>query len=481
MSASQNQSASIFRTGQAAFIPGETNSIVPNILHASPLSPRLYADAAISPGANFNQIKYLGANYIKIIEVTITPMDSHIPRRKQPSVWLGAGSPAKMANLRELSVDDALPPSPPPPEPAQSAPESTLAPAPVVPLPVFPAPVLPESVLSETIPAPPAFTDRSTGLLIFGIIQIILGLLAALMIPFAMLGAFMSRLVPGSAGMRPGQVVSGIVTYAVIAAVLVTLGVGSVQAKRWARALTLVTSWYGLAIGALVTILFTVVLPVGMRTVMAQAQQNSPDAASPGLSTAVMATIVTIIIVFAAFFLIVVPLAFVIFYGRKDVELTCRYRDPVERWTDRTPLPVLGASVVLFVGAVFMLATGITTPVFPFFGRYLTGVAGSVCFFGLAALDFYLAVALFRLRTAGWWIAVAAAFIRMVSMALTYGRADLTQAYSKMGMSESEVRMLNSTPLFRSHVILWWGLLSGILLLGYLLWLKRYFKSTGNL
>jgi hypothetical protein len=473
MSADQNQSASIPKTGQTTFTTDETNSIVPNILPASSLSPRLYADAVISPGANFNQIKYLGANYKKIIEPTTTPMDSHIPRRKQPSVWLVGGSPAKMANLRELSVDDALPPSPPPPEPAQSAPEPTLA----QPAPVLPAHVLSGPVLPETIPPQPTYTDRGTGLLIFGIIQIILGLLAALMIPFAMLGAFMSRLVPGGAAMRPGQIVSGIVTYAVIAAALITLGVGSVQAKRWARALTLVTSWYGLAIGALVTILFTAVLPVGMRTVMAQAQQNSPDAASPGLSTAVMATIVTIIIVFAAFFLIAVPLGFVIFYGRKDVELTCRYRDPVERWTDRAPLPVLGASVVLFVGAFFMLATGVTTPVFPFFGRYLTGIAGAVCFLAFAALDLYLSVALFRLRIVGWWIAVSAAFVRIVSMALTYGRADLSQAYSKIGMSESEVRMLNSTPLFRSHVILWWGLLSGILLFGYLLWLKRYFKS----
>jgi len=333
-------------------------------------------------------------------------------------------------------------------------------------MPQAPAPIAP----------PPAFTDRSTGLLIFGIIQIILGLLAALMIPFAMLGAFMSRLVPGAAGMRPGQVVSGIVTYAVIAAALITLGVGSVQAKRWARALTLVTAWYGLIMGSLITILLTAVLPVSMRSVMAQAQQNSPDAASPGLSAAVVAIIVTLIIVFVAFFLIVVPLALVIFYGRKDVDLTCRHRDPVERWTDHTPLPVLGASAVLFIGAFFLLSAGITTPIFPFFGRYLTGIAGAGCFFAFAALDLYLSVALFRLRIAGWWIAVVAALVRIVSMALTYGRADLMRAYSKMGMSGSELQMLNSTPLFRSHVILWWGLLSGILLFGYLLFLKRYFK-----
>jgi len=336
--------------------------------------------------------------------------------------------------------------------------------------------------LPETLPPPPAYTDRSTGLLIFGIIQIILGLLAALMIPFAMLGAFMSRLVPGGTGMRPGQVVSGVVTYAVLAAAFIVVGIGSVQTKRWARALTLVTSWYGLGIGTLSTIFLTAALPVSMRGFMAEAQRNGPSPSYPGASagvpTAVMAVIVTLIILFVAFFAIMVPLAFVIFYGRKDVELTCRDRDPVERWTDRTPLPVLGASVFLTVGAFFLLTTALTTPLFPFFGRYVTGIPGALSLLAFAALDTYLAVALFRLQSTAWWITIVTAFIRILSMVITYARADLMQAYSKLGFSESELHMLNSTPVFRSHVILWWGLLSSVLFCAYLLFLKRYFKPS---
>jgi hypothetical protein len=117
-------------------------------------------------------------------------------------------------------------------------------------------------------------------------------------------------------------------------------------------------------------------------------------------------------------------------------------------------------------------------PMFPFFGRYLTGLAGSLCFIVMAALDTYLAIALYRLQSSGWWIAVFAAVIRVVSVALTYARADLMQAYSKMGMSEAQLQMLNSNPMLRGHVFLWWGLLSMLLFLGYLLWLKRYFTAT---
>jgi hypothetical protein len=351
--------------------------------------------------------------------------------------------------------------------PAESSPEpqpaSEIAPA-----------IASVAAVAAPISAAPTYRDRSTGLVIFGVAQIVLGLMAALMVPFAALGAFMSRLTPGG-GMRPGQYLSGISVYAFAAAVLLALGIGSVQSKRWAHALTLVISWYWLVNGVLVTVLMTAVLPVAVRSVL-QAQQDVAGTPSPQISTGVMAVILTIIIVFAAFFLVVAPIAFVVFYSRKDVAETCRHRDPVSRWTNRTPLPVLGASVVLAVQAAYLLLTGFTTPLFPFFGQYLYGIAGVACFMAVAALDVCLAVALFHLKSAGWWIAIVTVPLRLLSMVLTYARADMMQAYSKMGMSEQQLRMLNSSPLFRGHVLLWWSLLSMVILYGYLLWLKRYFR-----
>ena len=325
-------------------------------------------------------------------------------------------------------------------------------------------------------PQVPTYRDRGTGLVIFGVAQIILGLLAALMVPLVALGAFMSRLSPGGT-MRPGQFLSGAATYGFMAAAMLGLGIGSVQMKRWARALTLVTSWYWLILGTLVTVLLTEVLPVTMRSALAQMKQSGPNAPSPEVSTAVMAVMLTVVIIFMAFFLVVVPIAFVVFYSLKDVAETCRHRDPVERWTDRTPLPVLFASVVLFTGAMYLLVTGVTTPLFPFFGRYLTGVAGAACFLAMGALDVYLAIALFRLQSAAWWIAICTLAIRLFSMALTYARADMMTAYAKIGMSDAQLQMMNSSPMLRGHVLLWWSLLSMVFFFGYLLWLKRYFKA----
>lgn len=337
------------------------------------------------------------------------------------------------------------------------------------------APNQPRPAVLETLPQAPPYRDRGTLLAIFGVVQIIMGLFAALMIPFIALSAFLTRMVPG-ASMRPGQYVSGVASYAFIAAGLLTLGIGSVRMRRWARALTLVVSWYWLVTGVLITVLMTAMLPVVMRNVLRVQQPAAGQ--SPAISEGVMAVIITVVIVFAAVFLIVVPVAFVVFYSRRDVAETCRRRDPVERWTDRLPLPVLGACVVFAVQSLYLLTVGLTTPLFPFFGRYLTGVPGFAAFLVLALLDGFLAIAFSRQSSVGWWIAIATAPVRLASMALTYARADLMQAYSKMGFSDAQIQMLNSNPMFRGHVILWWSLISAILFLGYLIWVKRFLNAA---
>ena len=321
---------------------------------------------------------------------------------------------------------------------------------------------------------PVLYRDRSTGLVIFGVAQIILGLLAALMVPLIGLSAFLSRRVPGAAA-RPGQLISSAAVYLFSAAILIALGIGSLQAKRWARALTLVISWYWLIGGFLVTILLTAVLPVMMRGVL-RALQNAAGPAG-NVSTGVMAVILTVIILLCGFFAVIVPLVFVVFYSRKDVGETCRRRDPGPSWTDRAPLPVLGASVVLGVGALYSLVVGATTPMFPFFGRYVTGLAGATDMVALAALDAYIAVALFRLKATAWWLATVTTGIRLLSLFLTFTRADILQAYSKIGWSDQQLKMMSGNPIFRSHVILWWALVSLCLFFSYLIWLRRYFKA----
>ncbi|MFZ0772647.1 MAG: hypothetical protein WCA49_21370 [Candidatus Sulfotelmatobacter sp.] len=342
--------------------------------------------------------------------------------------------------------------------------------------PQLPQDPAPPAVPDLTVaPAAPAYKDRSTGLSIYGIVEIILGALAALMVPFMLLGAVFSRKMAGGP-LPAGSYVNGICTYAFVAALLITLGIGSIRARRWAWALNLILSWFWLIVGVIATVAMTIFMPAIFAASFRQAAARTPDA--PVMPTGVIAVILTFIIVFLSIFFVILPIAFLLFYRRKDVEETCKQRDPVDRWTDRCPLPVLAVSLLFGTGAAYYLLLAVTTPLMPFFGRYLTGLAGTAALLAVAGIDVFLAYALYRLRLAGWWLAVSALALRMISSTLTFRGAGLLQAYSKMGWSETQLQMMSANPVLRdSSVVLWWSVASMVLFLGYMLWIKRYFSG----
>lgn len=319
----------------------------------------------------------------------------------------------------------------------------------------------------------PAFKDRSSLLIVFGAVQIILGALCALFIPLMLLGVVVSRNAGAPSAPLSSHLVA-VVIYFGLAVSFIWLGVGSIQCRRWAHALTLIASWIGLISGISITIVFTAVLPVSFLAGMHAA--NNQNA---GVSTGVMAAILTFMIVIFAVCLIGIPTAFVIFYSRRNVLETCRRRDPVERWTDRCPLPVLAACVLFISGAVYSLFFGITTPIFPFFGKYITGIPAGIVFVFFAALDFFLAWAVFRRRIFAWWLAVCVIGIRIISYAITFERRNILEAYSRLGWSSASIQMLRQNPIARSGVIQWWGLGVSLVFLGYLIYLKKYFKPAG--
>src|SRR6185437_15618371 len=332
-----------------------------------------------------------------------------------------------------------------------------------------PTPNLPLMNMPSDFASAPSYRDRSTGLTIFGIIHILLGGFCALMCPLALFGLMMSRKISGISTPMASQYL-GVLWYAFLAAIFITLGIGSIQARRWAHALSLILSYIWLIGGSLVVVLLTAIMPVAIRTAMHQG-------GSKEVSAGAMAVILTIGIAFAALFLIALPIAFLVFYSKQDVRETCRQRDPVERWTDRCPLPVLAMSLLFAFTAFYYLATGVAKPLFPFFGVYLTGMRGTIGFLLIAALEAYFARAFFKLKPTGWWVAVLTRGLLLTSAVVTATRTSLMDAYVKMGMSSRELQQLNSNPLAHSKAILFFGLSFSLIFFGYLLWLKKYFKN----
>ena len=121
----------------------------------------------------------------------------------------------------------------------------------------------------------PAYKDRSTGLIIFGILTLLLGCLAGLFMLLMLFGQMMAAKAPDAPPVNHAAMLPGMAVYGLLAVALVWLGIGSIMARRWARALLLIFSWSWLIMG----IFMTAVMPFFMAKVDCQpaAQcQNRP-------------------------------------------------------------------------------------------------------------------------------------------------------------------------------------------------------------
>ncbi len=175
---------------------------------------------------------------------------------------------------------------------------------------------------------------------------------------------------------------------------------------------------------------------------------------------------------------IVIPAILVFFYGSRHVKATCEVRDPVVRWTDRCPLPVLACVLWLVFGAVTMLIAPLAyRGVFPFFGTLLTGPTGSVTYLVLAGLWAYAAWALYHLDRRGWWIIFVALFLFAVSAFITYSRHDVAELHRLMGTPEQQIAELQKVSFLKGKAMAWMTLICTLPFLGYLVYLRKFLRK----
>ncbi|MDP2325565.1 MAG: hypothetical protein Q8N51_16270 [Gammaproteobacteria bacterium] len=273
-----------------------------------------------------------------------------------------------------------------------------------------------------------------------------------------------------AAGMSPKMTLMGMAIYGAIAAWFITMGVGSILARRWARALILVSAWIWLACG-ISGIVFMSLFMGDMFDSMAASGQTPP-----GFAQAIKVTMV----VFSAVFYVALPGSLVLFYRGEEVKATCEYRNPAPSWTDACPLPVL-AHVLLFVTlALSMLLMGGYNWAVPFFGVILSGPAGAAAAIAIAALSAGLAWGACKLKPAALWGSAVLIVAWGASTLVTFARTDLMEFYEKMGMPPQQLDMMR--PLIES------GGLKMTMLIAIPLWMfallalmaytKRYYGGT---
>ncbi|MGA2553793.1 MAG: hypothetical protein ABSF20_03310 [Smithella sp.] len=308
----------------------------------------------------------------------------------------------------------------------------------------------------------PDFRDRKTGLVVCGILEIILGVLCALMA----LDFIVSPTLHNNAAR---SINAGTIARAGFPAILfIWTGIGSIKTRRWARALSLVLSWIWFLAGVGCLILMLVFMP------------NTQDQLSPKGQLSKEITVIAkywipglMAVIYA-----IVPAALVLFYGSRNVKATCELRDPLIRWTDKCPLPVLAVSLTYGLGACLMLSRGFYWWAIPFFGFVLSGMAGSIAALINILLLGYVAWGTYKLKITAWWCAILITVAWALSASITLSRVSLWDLYEKMYFPKQQLEIMTQyiMPHYASIALL--SRVWVVCIAGYLLYARRYFASS---
>ena len=315
----------------------------------------------------------------------------------------------------------------------------------------------------------PGFKDRKTGLVVFGILQILLGAFCALMVPLMILGIVISLLADNASASptNPMMLILPALFYTLPAVWFISMGIGSLKARRWARALILTSSCLWLVCGICGLTFFLLFMP-GMYDSMAE---------TGDLPKGVVLVMKCIMAAFMTIFYVLIPGALVLFYRSPHVKATCQFRDPQLRWTDKCPLPVLALSMLFTLWAVSLLTMGAHGWTFPFFGTILTGISGAAVVLTLIPCLAYLAWSTYRLSINAWWCAAFLTIAWAVSMAVTFSRISIREFYGKMNIPEQQLESMTQFMPHNSTMVLMFAL-SFAAFFAYLLYTKKFFKPN---
>lgn len=310
----------------------------------------------------------------------------------------------------------------------------------------------------------PQYKNRRTGLVIFGILQILMGFSCAKLIYLELLPQFV-----GAATDTPMRVLMLVPTLGVnmlMTLLFVWLGVGSILARRWARALTLVLAWMWLAFDILLLIMM-IVWGANLFDIAGEEKQASPQ----------------ILLLFQASVIcsyVLLPGIYVVFYQSKHVKATCELKDPHVRWTDKCPLPVLALSLLLGYGVfkmIFSMSYGFVTP---FFGILLKGVPAGLLILTIILLSTYLAWAIYKLKITAWWATLIAYILFSVSSIITFSRKGIMDFYREMDFPEKQLILIESSAMINRMNLPLMFVVSLVVFVCYMLWIRRHFVANNN-
>jgi hypothetical protein len=316
------------------------------------------------------------------------------------------------------------------------------------------------------------FRNRKTGLVIFGVVEILLGCLCVLFCLLVLSVGLMGEGAAAKAGSMPGKgsVLLALTMYGGLAVFFVWMGLGSIKGRRWARALMLVVSIWWLIVGTLTTLFLAFIMPHMISAAMAGTSSEVSGQAAAGAVTVVMAFTIS----FVALFMVVVPGVLFLFYRSPHVKATCERMDPKERWTDRVPLAVLALSMLLAWGGMSLLFM-LSAPAVPAFGLVLKGPLALTAMLVTTVAMWVFAVNIYRRRRWAWTAVLALTLLGYLSTFITFARMSSEQLMETSGVRVTAANAQAFTAMIPPLEIMM--AVSMLVYLAFLLYVLRYFKQ----
>ena len=314
------------------------------------------------------------------------------------------------------------------------------------------------------VPNPDIHRDRSFGLAVFGAVEILIGLACAALIPMTLVGVALSPT------MEAGIVIPSLGLYAAGAAIFVTLGVGSIRARRWAQALSLSLGIVWLITGVCTMLLMWVAAPTLWHDLGAGA----------GLDDGTIRVVAIAVNLVLLVLYVLLPGVIVLFYRSPHVIATCHRRDDDPGWAGRCPQKLLSLAVAYALCALSIIAMPSYNFVFPLFGLILSGAAGALCW--ALALVFCVALAWGTCRREiwAWWAAIGGCVFAAISSVATFGWSEPAAVFEAMDLHPDQLLVLEQFWPHETwiHIALWL-LIWGSLVL-YLVTVRKLFGEGGS-
>lgn len=268
-------------------------------------------------------------------------------------------------------------------------------------------------------------------------------------------------------------------------AILIWMGVATIQGRRWARKLLLATGWAWCGNVILQFVAFLGSLP----TILSLNQSllaASPGGSPPGaLGATAFGMIVQVIINLITHAIAAAPgVALIILFGLRNVRLSCDQLDPKPNWTDRVPIQVLPlwltllgvTSQVLFFVPLIPAAVQLL-PALHLNSDYL--VAGGLCLAALPALAAWLIA---KMHPGGWWLVMVGSVAVVALLCAFHLTTDFAALFRKLismiparsDRNQIKPEMIDSIArVVRDY---WIAIaVTGAAFLGYIYWIKRFF------